>query len=106
MNVRPSSPQPAQYRPKPPHSHIVTQQRARPMSARTPSSPRPSSDSQCQHQGSRPMSAMVANGRPQVQGHSPPVPHEAFVDGPSQGTGHQEVEPVQEQGIQLEMPSA
>ncbi|XP_053385599.1 myosin-3-like isoform X3 [Mercenaria mercenaria] len=97
MNVRSTSPHPPQYRPKAPQSPLVTQQRARPVSARTPPSPRPSSAGQGQQQGSRPMSAKIVKTREQTA-------REAFVES-SQGQ-QEAVEPVQEQSIQLEMPSA
>lgn len=99
MNVRPTSPHP--HRPKPPQSPLITQQRARPMSARTPPSPRPSSAGQ--QQGTRPISAKPVTS----QGSSVPIPQETFVDGSQLETRQQEVvEPIQEQSIQLEMPSA
>lgn len=99
MNVRPTSPHP--HKPKPPHSPLVTQQRARPVSARTPPSPRPSSAGQGLQQGIRPMSAKHA------QSTTVTVTQEVFVEDSQPVTSQQEVgEPVQEQSIQLEMPSA
>lgn len=85
-NVRSSSPQPPQFKPRAPQSPLVTQ-RPRPVSARTPPSPRPSSEGHLQ--GSRPVSAKVA--RQQAEEEIPPQKTE---------------EPVQEQSIQLEMPTA
>ncbi|KAH3861350.1 hypothetical protein DPMN_024277 [Dreissena polymorpha] len=61
INARSSSPH--QFQPKPPtmapHAQVVSQSRARPVSARTPPSPRPSSAGQALQQGSRPQSAKV-----------------------------------------------
>lgn len=92
MNVRSTSPQP-QYKPRAPQSPMVTQQRARPVSARTPPSPRPSSSGQ--QQGSRPVSAKV----PSLQNAAPSEPPKEAFD---VVTDEQAPEPT----IQLEMPSA
>lgn len=100
MNVRPTSPHPPQYKPKNQQSPLITQQRARPVSARTPPSPRPSSAGQGQQQGSRPVSAKVA--RIPNQNQAPEVHVEE-----AQRQMQQDVEdPIQEQSIQLEMSSA
>ena len=70
-------------------------QRGRPVSARTPTSPRPSSAGQGQQQGSRPQSAKTRGGQQDVT----MVP-EAFTE--NSGANQ---EPVSEQVIQLDMPS-
>lgn len=97
MNVRPTSPHPPPYKPKNQQSPLITQQRARPVSARTPPSPRPSSAGQGQQQGSRPVSAKVAR----IPNQAPEVLVEA-----AQSRMQEEAEPIEEQNIQLEMSSA
>ncbi|KAL4240996.1 Glutamine-rich protein 2 [Mactra antiquata] len=97
MNVRSTSPQP-QLRPKPPQSQMVTQQRNRPMSARTPPSPRPSSSGQ--RQESRPVSAKVRQRDDSEM--APPTELAEALFSPEQ----RDEAPATEQSIQLEMPSA
>lgn len=98
VSGRATSPQPTQYRPKPPGS-AVAGHRARPVSARTPPSPRPSSAGQIQQQGSRPQSAMAP--RPPEQVNLPP--QDNYAEEPMGGA--EDGEPVSEQVIQLDMPN-
>lgn len=100
VSARTTSPQPGHYRPKPPGSAMAGH-RGRPVSARTPPSPRPSSagQGQGQQQGSRPQSAKVPRAQQDVN----LVPQDTFAEesSPAPDNG----EPVSEQVIQLDMPS-
>ncbi|WAQ96893.1 QRIC2-like protein [Mya arenaria] len=96
IKARSTSPQPHPYQPKPPQTApIMSQQRGRPVSARTPPSPRPSSAGQALQQGSRPQSA-----KPSARG------AEQTTVVVEQTATQQVGEPVPEQTIQLDMPSA
>lgn len=98
VSIRTRSPQPPRTA-KTSHGHrgdvVVNQSRPRPMSAKTPPSPRPSSASVGHHAGSRPQSARLGAGQQE------PAPAEEPVQ---VGTGQLEDEPITDQNIQLEVP--
>ena len=98
------SPQPPQTRRAPTagKSPLITQQRTRPSSARTPIAPRPSSVGP--NQGSRPTSARVIQSMDESRlenGEPEPAPQEAFIE---QAPGDMDEDVQQTETIQ--MPSA